>query len=90
MVIRLEIESWVIGKDSTKRRSEKEGMGKMYGGFWVLWSLYVFRYISVVVVEGACVRDFRGICAECVRGHSSVVTVGGMIRGDGEDEGESG
>jgi hypothetical protein len=35
--------------------------GKMFGGCWVLWPLCVFGYISDVVVEGACVRDFRGL-----------------------------
>jgi hypothetical protein len=34
---------------------------KRFGGCWVLWPLCVFVYISVVVVEGACVRDFRGL-----------------------------
>jgi hypothetical protein len=35
--------------------------GKQCGGCWVLWSLCVFGCISVVVVEGACVRDCRGL-----------------------------
>jgi hypothetical protein len=35
--------------------------GKQCGGCWFLWPLCVFGYISVVVVEGACVRDFRGL-----------------------------
>jgi hypothetical protein len=30
-----------------------------YGGCLVLGCLCVFRYISVVVVEGACVRDVQ-------------------------------
>jgi hypothetical protein len=35
--------------------------GKQCGGCWFLWPLCVFGYISVVVVEGACVRDCRGL-----------------------------
>jgi hypothetical protein len=41
----------------------KRGVGgweKRYGSCWVLWPLCVFGYIFVVV-EGACVRDFRGL-----------------------------
>jgi hypothetical protein len=33
---------------------------KRYGDCWVLWPLSVFGYISFVIVEGACVRDYRG------------------------------
>jgi hypothetical protein len=42
--------------------------GKWCGGCWVLWPLCVFGYISVVVVEGACVRDCRwlGLCKVCI------------------------
>jgi hypothetical protein len=35
--------------------------GKQYEACWVLWSLYVFGYIFIVVVLGACVRDCRGL-----------------------------
>jgi hypothetical protein len=35
--------------------------GKQCGDCWFLWSLCVFGYISVVVVEGACVWDCRGL-----------------------------
>jgi hypothetical protein len=69
---------------------------------WVLLgfvALCVFWYISVVVVEGACVRDYKGVglCivgtvgkstgGECVRGRGSVVTGWGRIGGRGEDRG---
>jgi hypothetical protein len=37
------------------------GWEKNYGGCWVLWPLCALGYVSVVVVEGACVRDFSGI-----------------------------
>jgi hypothetical protein len=41
--------------------------GKQNGGCWFLWSLYVFGCISVVLVEGACVRDCRGLgCVKLV------------------------
>jgi hypothetical protein len=39
--------------------------GKSYGGCWVLWPLCVFGCISVVVVEGACVRDCSGWVVYC-------------------------
>jgi hypothetical protein len=51
-----------------------------------LWSFCVFGCISVVVVEGACVRDFRGlelykvsivglsVVDECVGAKGSLVT----------------
>jgi hypothetical protein len=55
MVIRLDVEIWVNGKCGTKRRR------KWYGSCWVLWYLSMFVCISVVVVEGVCVRDFRGV-----------------------------
>jgi hypothetical protein len=34
--------------------------GKQCGGYWILWPLCVFGYISVVVVHGDYVRDCRG------------------------------
>jgi hypothetical protein len=57
MVIRLQRETWVIGKGGAKRRGW--GMGKRYGGPYVC-----LGYISTVVVEGDCVRDYRrlGVC----------------------------
>jgi hypothetical protein len=36
-------------------------MGKRYGGSWGLWPLFVFECISFVVVDGACVKDCRGL-----------------------------
>jgi hypothetical protein len=62
----------------------------------------VSQCISVVVVEGACVRDCRGLdfctvatvgqsaSGECVGGRGSVVTSWGNRGGGGEDGGESG
>jgi hypothetical protein len=56
----------------------------------------VFGYISVVVVEGACVRNCRGLglCKvdivgwseddECVGGRGSLVTGWGRMKGEGE------
>jgi hypothetical protein len=35
--------------------------GKQHGGCWFSWSLCMFVFISVVVVEGACVRDCKGL-----------------------------
>jgi hypothetical protein len=34
---------------------------KQCEGCCFLWSFFVFCYTSVVVVEGACVRDCRGL-----------------------------
>jgi hypothetical protein len=57
IVIRLEIEIWVIVKVAKKEGWEKgRGWGERYGGCWVLWPLCVFGCISVVV-EGTCVKD---------------------------------
>jgi hypothetical protein len=55
MVIRLDIETWVIDKGGTKKGVIKGGdwWRKWYGDFLVLWLLCVFVCISVVVVEGA-------------------------------------
>jgi hypothetical protein len=67
-----------------------------------LWSLCVFGCISVVLVEGACVRDFRGLwlCRvgivgwsvgdECVGGRGSMVKGYGRMGGEGDGRGESG
>jgi hypothetical protein len=61
MVIRLDIVIWGIGNGGTKMVVREKGLvGVRYGGCQVLWPLCVFRYISVVV-EGACVRDCRGL-----------------------------
>jgi hypothetical protein len=57
MVIRLVIDFGELVKVVLKR----EYKGKRCGDCWVLWPLCVFEYISVVVVEGACVRDCRGL-----------------------------
>jgi hypothetical protein len=35
--------------------------GKQCRDCWLLWSLCVVGCISLVVVEGACVRDGRGL-----------------------------
>jgi hypothetical protein len=54
LVIRLDVEIWVIGKGGTKKGGwERGGWGKRNRGFWVSWPLCVFGRISVVVVEGA-------------------------------------
>jgi hypothetical protein len=70
--------------------------GKQCGGYWFLWSLCVFGHISVVIVEGACVRDCRGLglCKdgivgwsvgdECVGERGSLVTGWSRIGGEGE------
>jgi hypothetical protein len=40
---------------------------KQCGGCWFLWFLCVFVCISVVVVEGACVRDCSALgCVKLV------------------------
>jgi hypothetical protein len=66
--------------------SEVGEWGKQCRVCWFLWSLSVFGCVSVVVVEGASVRDFRGLelCkvgivdwlagGECVEGRGSLVT----------------
>jgi hypothetical protein len=62
MSIRVDI--WVIGKGGTIKGRAGQGVGgwvKSYGVCWVLWPLCVFGCISVVVVEGACVRDCMGL-----------------------------
>jgi hypothetical protein len=63
MVVRLDIEIWVIGKCGTKMKvgMKKCGWDKNFGTCWVLWPLCMFGCISVAVVEGACVRDCRGL-----------------------------
>jgi hypothetical protein len=78
------------------------GCVKSYGGCWFLWPLCVLGYISVVVVEGVCVSNCRGLglCAvgrvgwsagsECVGERSSVVTGLGRLGGESEDRGKSG
>jgi hypothetical protein len=65
-------------------------------GCWFLWVLCVFGCISVVVVQGACVRDCRGLglCKvgivglsvgdECVGGRCYLVTGLGKMGEEGE------
>jgi hypothetical protein len=50
---------WEIGKDCTK--SVCVGKEWVVGSCCILWPLCVFGYISVVVMEGACVRNCRGL-----------------------------
>jgi hypothetical protein len=57
VVIRLDIEIWVIGNGGTKKGVG--GWENSYGGCWVLWPLCMFWRVSLVV-EGSCVRDCRG------------------------------
>jgi hypothetical protein len=99
MVVRLDIETWVIGKGGSKRRGQKRGewVGKEKWGLLGFVAL-VCGCISVVV-EGACVRDCRGLglCqvgtvgwsvgGECAGGRGSVVTGWGRIEGEGEEGG---
>jgi hypothetical protein len=70
--------------------------GRQIGVCWFVWSLCVFRYISVFVVEGACVRDCTGlrlckvaivgwsVVDESVGGRGSLVTGSGRMGGEGE------
>jgi hypothetical protein len=46
-----------------KRGDGKRGewVGKQYSGCWALWPLCVFGFISVVVMHGVYVRDYRGL-----------------------------
>jgi hypothetical protein len=67
MVIRLVIDHGELVKMALKKREEweKEWVGELsFGSYWVLWPLCVFGCISVVVVEGACVRGCKelGLC----------------------------
>jgi hypothetical protein len=63
MVVWLKIETWVIGKDGIKMgdRKRRSGWEKRYVGCWVLWPLCVLGCISTAVMEGACVRNCRGL-----------------------------
>jgi hypothetical protein len=77
-------------------RSGVDEWRKQSGGCWFLWSLCVFGCISVVVVEGASVRDCKGygLCKvvivgwsvgdECVGGRGCLVTGWGRMGGEGE------
>jgi hypothetical protein len=61
-------------------------VGKAVWGLQFLWSLCVFWYIFVVVEDGVCVRDCRGlalckvgivgcsVCDECDGRRGSLVT----------------
>jgi hypothetical protein len=69
MVVRLEIETWVFDKHSSKRGS---GWGKRYGSCWILWSLCVFGCISTFVVQNA-VSGIAGGCG-CVQLLSRLVS----------------
>jgi hypothetical protein len=52
MVIRLDIETWVIGKGGIKRGQKR--WRRTYGGCCILWALCVFGCISVVVCSVLC------------------------------------
>jgi hypothetical protein len=63
MVIRLVIDYEELVKVALKKGGwKKEWVGELRvnGGYWILWPLCVFGYIS-----GVCVRDCRvlGLCA---------------------------
>jgi hypothetical protein len=62
MVIRLVTDFREFIKVVLKREVGKSGSGwgKKYGGFRVLWPLFVLGCISVVV-KGVSVRIFRGL-----------------------------
>jgi hypothetical protein len=60
MVIRLVIDFGELVKVAPKRQGGKRGGWQRYGDYCVLWPLYVFGYISVVLVEDAYVRNYRG------------------------------
>jgi hypothetical protein len=47
-------------KNKVGRQRQGE-WGHPKGRHWVLWSLCVLGCISTVIVEGACVRDCRGL-----------------------------
>jgi hypothetical protein len=34
---------------------------KRYGSYWVLWPLCVFGCIPVIIMEGVCDRDCKGL-----------------------------
>jgi hypothetical protein len=71
-------------------------MGKAVWRLLSLWSLCVFGYISVVVEEGICVKDCRGLglckvgtvgCSvgdKCKGGRGSLVTSWGRMGEEGE------
>jgi hypothetical protein len=61
MVIRLVVNFGELVKVALKKGGKKGWMGKRYGGSWGLWPLFVFECISFVVVDGACVKDCRGL-----------------------------
>jgi hypothetical protein len=66
MIIRLVIDFGELLKVALKRGNGKKGSEwvKMYEGFWAFCLLFVFGYISVIVVDGVCVRDCKdlGLC----------------------------
>jgi hypothetical protein len=61
----IEIGTWVIYKDGTRKGGQKgeDGMKRErgVGGYMFLGPIYVLGCSLVVVVEGACVSDYRGI-----------------------------
>jgi hypothetical protein len=63
MVIRLVTDYGELVRVALKKRGsgKRSGWVKSYGGCCILWSLCLLGYISVVVVEGVCVRDCRGL-----------------------------
>jgi hypothetical protein len=64
IVVWLEMKNWVIGKgDMLKGGGGKGGRVSRwrYGSCWVLGPSFVFGYSCTVVVEGTCVRDYRGL-----------------------------
>jgi hypothetical protein len=87
MVISLVIESGKLVSVALKGCGKRGGwVGEEAWGCWVLCPLCMFGYISVIVVEGACIRNCRrlGLCTdgmvdysvggEHVRERGSVVT----------------
>jgi hypothetical protein len=63
MLNRLTVDSGELVKVALKTSGGWEKVGgwvEGYQGCWVLWSLCVFGCISVVVVEGVCVRGLQG------------------------------
>jgi hypothetical protein len=102
MAIRLDIEIWVIGKGGTQKGSGKQGrwMGEYVWGLLGFVALVHVGCISVVVVEGVCVRDCRGsglytvgigqsAGGECVGGRGTVLIGWRHVGRETEDGGKS-
>jgi hypothetical protein len=67
MVIKLVIDYAELVKVALKESGVRKGVGgwvKRYGCCCILWPLCVFGCISIVVMEGVCIRDCRvlGLC----------------------------